>query len=536
MVERSASSGPRRAVLRLTVALAVPLAAALTSLAAPPAGAAATVSWIDWDPPVSYPSVTTDADPYGFATVAEGSIVMPDASTVYVRLTGEIVDPYLYPWATESSIYGRPSGFGDDGTAQADYWTGGLAYTVAANFTSAGVPSVPTSGDHIGLIGESTGAPRQTLEFFADAGRTTPVEVTNLVMLIYSLGRTDTDATWEFSQDVTVLSDNRGQVEGGFTATGLQKTVVDGTSFITGREGAGTLQLTGTFERLTFEVAAPERWAAWNIGVTSAAATSGSAAALSISTQPVGGVASGAVLPTQPVVRIVDAFGNTVTGDSTTTVAVAILSGDGGTILGTTTVTAVAGIATFTDLALSGDVGTDYVLRFSSTPSLTPVDATAVQVIDAPVPSPSSSTDTGATGPSPTAACRPAAVRVGDVVTCDVAGGPADAELLWRATAEDEIEAGPVRLDGAGAGTFRFTVPASALGRDLAVELVAWTPPQVLGIVTPAQPTVIRAGGGPSDGVHRSPGPLVLLAVVLGVVGRRMLPGPRRGASRHPVG
>lgn len=462
--------------------------------------------------------MTTDADPYGFATVAEGSIAMPDSSTVYVRLTGEIVDPDLCPWATESSVYGRPSGFGDDGTAQADYWTGGLAYTVGADFTSAGVPSVPTSGDHTGLIGESTGAPRQTLEFFADAGRTTPVEVTNLVMLIYSLGRTDTDATWEFSQDVTVLSDNRGQVEGGFTATGLQKTVVDGTSFITGREGAGTLQLTGTFERLTFEVAAPERWAAWNIGVTSAAATSGPAAALSLSTQPVGGVASGAVLPTQPVVRIVDAFGNTVTGDSTTTV------------------TAVARIATFTDLALSGDVGTDYVLRFSSTPSLTPVDATAVQVIDAPAPSPSSSTDSGATGPSPTAACRPAAVRVGDVVTCDVDGGPPDAELLWRATTGDQIGAGPVRLDGAGAGTFRFTVPASALGRDLAVELVAWTPPQVLGIVTPAQPTVIRAGGGPSDGVHRSPGPLVLLAVVFGVLGRRMLPGPRRGASRHPVG
>ena len=84
--------------------------------------------------------------------------------------------------------------------------------------------------------------------------------------------------------------------------------------------------------------------------------SSGTATALGIATQPVGG-ASGAVLSTQPVVAIRDAQGNTVTGDSSTQVTVSILSGAGGTLGVTTTVTASSGVATFTNVTLSGVVG-----------------------------------------------------------------------------------------------------------------------------------------------------------------------------------
>jgi hypothetical protein len=84
-----------------------------------------------------------------------------------------------------------------------------------------------------------------------------------------------------------------------------------------------------------------------------------------MSTQPVGG-SSGAALTTQPVVRIVDATNGTVT-NSTASVTV---TASGGTLGGTTTVTAVNGVATFTNLTHT-TAGT-YTLTFAST-SLTSV-------------------------------------------------------------------------------------------------------------------------------------------------------------------
>ncbi|MFN9743039.1 MAG: beta strand repeat-containing protein, partial [Acidobacteriota bacterium] len=84
--------------------------------------------------------------------------------------------------------------------------------------------------------------------------------------------------------------------------------------------------------------------------------TPGGATTLALTTAPVTG-ASGAVFSTQPVVAIKDAQGNTATV-STAAVTVAIQSGTGGTLGGTTTVNAVAGVATFSGLSLTGKVGT----------------------------------------------------------------------------------------------------------------------------------------------------------------------------------
>jgi len=98
----------------------------------------------------------------------------------------------------------------------------------------------------------------------------------------------------------------------------------------------------------------------------SVAAISGTpATAVLMTTQPVGGT-SGAALATQPVVRIVDAVGNTVTHSS----ASVTVTASGGTLGGTTTVTAVNGVATFTNLTHT-TAGT-YTLTFAST-SLTSV-------------------------------------------------------------------------------------------------------------------------------------------------------------------
>lgn len=91
--------------------------------------------------------------------------------------------------------------------------------------------------------------------------------------------------------------------------------------------------------------------------------TPGTPSRLALRTQPAG-AAVGAPLGTQPVVEVRDAAGNVVTA-SAAAVTVAIASG-GGALAGTTTVNAAGGVATFTDLSLTGTVGAR-TLAFAST-------------------------------------------------------------------------------------------------------------------------------------------------------------------------
>ena len=87
----------------------------------------------------------------------------------------------------------------------------------------------------------------------------------------------------------------------------------------------------------------------------------GAATALAIRTQP-GDAASGSALSRQPVIELRDAAGNLST--STATVTASIASG-GGTVSGGS-VSAVAGVATFTNLAVAGAAGAR-TLSFSAT-------------------------------------------------------------------------------------------------------------------------------------------------------------------------
>ena len=81
----------------------------------------------------------------------------------------------------------------------------------------------------------------------------------------------------------------------------------------------------------------------------------GVATQLTVTTQPAGAV-DGIAFTQQPVVTVQDAFGSTVTGD-TRTITLAITSGSG-TLGGTVALAAVAGVATFTDIKITG-AGTD---------------------------------------------------------------------------------------------------------------------------------------------------------------------------------
>ncbi len=110
------------------------------------------------------------------------------------------------------------------------------------------------------------------------------------------------------------------------------------------------------------------------------AVTPGSAVLLVLRTQAVGSTV-GSVLATQPVVEVRDAAGNLVTTSSATVVA-SIASG-GGALSGQTSIATVAGVATFTNLAIAGAAG-DRTLSFSAT-GLTSAVSGPVTMTPAPV-------------------------------------------------------------------------------------------------------------------------------------------------------
>jgi hypothetical protein len=118
--------------------------------------------------------------------------------------------------------------------------------------------------------------------------------------------------------------------------------------------------------------------------------TFGTAAQATLSTNAAGS-ASGSAFTTQPVITIKDSFGNTVT-NSTASVTMTV-SGNGTTV-GTTTVNAVNGIATFTDVGISGTAGTAYTLTFASngltsaTQSITPLGAANTPTFGTPTATP----------------------------------------------------------------------------------------------------------------------------------------------------
>ncbi len=118
------------------------------------------------------------------------------------------------------------------------------------------------------------------------------------------------------------------------------------------------------------------------VGTTTPATTPTQATALGLSVMPVGGV-SGTALGTQPVVQLRDANNNLVT-TATGTVTAAIASGSG-TLSGTTAVNAINGVATFTNLVVTGTGS--YTLHFTAS-GLTPATSNSfTMTASAPPPS-----------------------------------------------------------------------------------------------------------------------------------------------------
>ncbi|TFG43313.1 MAG: hypothetical protein E4H41_09495, partial [Gemmatimonadales bacterium] len=147
----------------------------------------------------------------------------------------------------------------------------------------------------------------------------------------------------------------------------------------------------------------------------SAAGSSGAAARLQVQTEPSTSAQSGVPLATQPAVRLTDVFGNAV--NTSGTVVTAGLASGSGTLGGTLTATTVSGVATYTNLAVTGPSGT-YTIRFTSG-SLTP-DTSAVIAIGAGIATKLAIT----TQPSTTSQNGVAFAQQPQVQVQDAAGNP----------------------------------------------------------------------------------------------------------------
>jgi len=153
-----------------------------------------------------------------------------------------------------------------------------------------------------------------------------------------------------------------------------------GTSTVTAVDGRATftdLQINGSGAH-TLSFAATDLTTATSNSFT----VTQVAASLEIQTQPEG-AASGTAFGTQPVVRILDNAGLVVTTGAGATLSVSAARASGtGTLGGTTSVTAVAGVATFTNLQITGS-GSHTLTFATGTPSLN-VTSAAFTVTEPP--------------------------------------------------------------------------------------------------------------------------------------------------------
>jgi hypothetical protein len=201
-----------------------------------------------------------------------------------------------------------------------------------------------------------------------------------------------------------------------------------------------------------------------------ATATPASASRLVITTQPSSSAQSGAAFAQQPVIQLRDEFGNDV-AQAGVNVTAAIASG-GGSLGGNTTVaTNASGMATFTNLSITGTVGAR-TLSFTSG-SLTAATSQAIDITAGAATTLTLQDGDGQTAPAGAAVPVPPSVRVTDAAGNPVAGvsvtfavasgGGSLAGSGTVATDGGGIATAPTWTLGPAAGTNTLTATSSGL-------------------------------------------------------------------------
>ncbi len=215
----------------------------------------------------------------------------------------------------------------------------------------------------------------------------------------------------------TVTSDNTTQITA-VRAAGVG--TLQGTTTVTVVNGIATFADLNHTVAGTIDLGFSSTPALGTVNSTDIVISPAAAASLVIATEPSATATAAVAFAQQPVVRVVDAFGNTVTSDSTTQIT-AVRAAGAGTLQGTTTVTVVNGIATFAGLnhTVAGTIDLD----FSSTPALGTVNSTDIVISPAAAASLVIATQPSATATAGVAFAQQPVVRVvdafGNTVTSD---------------------------------------------------------------------------------------------------------------------
>ncbi|MCF8536937.1 MAG: fibronectin type III domain-containing protein [Candidatus Nanopelagicales bacterium] len=253
-----------------------------------------------------------------------------------------------------------------DATVSATVGGAAITDTATVTLTSAAATRLVLTGS----ASQTAGASQDLTITAKDAGGNTATGYTGDKTITFSGASQAPDG------QVATVEDKDGTTVAFGTGTVL--TFTNGVATVSsGANGVMTLYAAESATIVVTDSGGLTSASAGDLAVTVSAAA---ASKLAMGTQPVGG-APGGRLQTQPVIDVVDTYGNTVVGDSTTQVDVSIASGSGGTLGGTTTVTASSGVVTFTDLTLNGNQGSTYSLEFADSGSaLTSVTSSSLNV------------------------------------------------------------------------------------------------------------------------------------------------------------
>jgi hypothetical protein len=218
------------------------------------------------------------------------------------------------------------------------------------------------------------------------------------------------------------------------TGGGTMNGTATATTNASGVASFTNLGITGTAGDRTLSFSATGFTGATSTAIT---ITAGAATQLSITTEPAASAQNGVAFAQQPVLQLRDGSGNAVS-QAGVTVTAAIATG-GGTLNGTLTATTNAsGVASFTNLAITGTAG-DRTLSFSATgltgatsSTITITAGAATQLAVTTQPSSSASSGTAFTQ-QPVVQMEDASgnpvSQSGTLVTATIASGPAGATL-----------------------------------------------------------------------------------------------------------
>jgi hypothetical protein len=269
--------------------------------------------------------------------------------------------------------------------------------------------------------------------------------------------------------------------------------------------------------------------------VFSATAQAGAAGKLEIKVQPSPTAQSGAPFSRQPVIQVTDELGNPAP-QSGVAILAALSSGPGGTLQHASATTNSSGLATFSDLSLTGLIG-DYRLSFSA-PTLAGVASDPISVAAGP---PSRLALTGS--PSPAARSRVplspqpsiqlqdasgnpvaqpgvevrASIAAGDgtlggqtsaltngqgradYADLAIIGGPGARTLRFASTSPaSEVLSATIALPGVAAISVRTTPPSSVVAGTTLAAPVSWTLTDAANQLVADAPVVISVSAGGS--------------------------------------